>query len=73
MVIPELLTAAGALDEDEQRVLAEALAELSDDESINVSKDQQRLIRSRHEEMKADPTLGLTLDQARARLRELLA
>lgn len=72
MVIPELLTAAEALDEDEQRALAEALSQFADDDDIEVTEEQQKLIRTRHEEMNADPTIGLTREQGRARMRGLL-
>lgn len=72
-VIPELRTAVGALDEDEQRVFAESLWQPADDDDIEVTEDQKSLIRSRHEGMKADPTRGPTLKETRARLRELLA
>lgn len=73
MVIPELLDALGALDEDEQRALAKSLNQRASEDAIEMTGQQQNLIRSRYAEMRTKPGTGLTLGQVRARTSELLA
>lgn len=71
MVTPELLVAIEALDENEQRSLADALSKFGEWDDVEVDDAGQRLVRSRFDEMKANPSVGLSIDETQARIRAM--